>query len=186
MVEHSVFDDILADSLTNLAACNEMTGKLQLAADLYREALELRRVVHGEQSLQFAESLQNLGLANDQLGHLHEAEQQMREALAIHQKELGHSAPESSVLLNNLAVLLRHQGKVSAAREILERVVELRVTAYGPNHFFTACAKRNLKYAQNREAGLVQMPSRGGRGKLRPVEALSELPPQSASNPNEE
>jgi tetratricopeptide (TPR) repeat protein len=150
---HERVDSATADSLNNLAAIYELGGNYIVAVKLYKEALALRRVLYGQNSLKTAESMSNLGSAYDSLGQLEEALPLMRAAVDVHCNLLGDNSPETSLLLNNLGVLLCHLGNFTESQSILERVVAIRTEAYGPGHFFTSCARQNLAYVTNRCRG---------------------------------
>jgi len=154
--KHEKVDGLLADSLSNLAACYELLGDFEAAIGLYREALEIRKVLFGVKSLRTAESMQNLGLALDMQGNLEEAYDMMALSLSIHEKILGSNNPESSVLLNNIGVLLCQLGRLDEAVTILERVVSIRKLMYGTEHFYTVSARQNLTYVYNRAKGAKQ------------------------------
>lgn len=59
MRQHDSIDALIADSLNNLGGCYEVQGALNKAQQMYAEAIELRTVIFGPDSIQTAESMLN-------------------------------------------------------------------------------------------------------------------------------
>lgn len=156
--EHGALDAVIADTINNLAACLEVLGQLDEAKPLYEESMQLRKIVHGEQSLKVAESMQNLATVLDSQGYLTEAEELLEKSLAIQLEQAGENSPEAAVSMNNLGVLCTHLGRLEKAQRLLEHAVTTRVLFYGDDHQLTISAKRNLEFVKNRKRSLADRP----------------------------
>ena len=78
---------------------------------LYRQALELKRALFGEEHPEVALTLNNLALYYKELGRLAEARRLYERALAIFQKTQGASHVNAASTMFNLSRLLRAQAK---------------------------------------------------------------------------
>jgi len=122
-----------AQSLTRLGHLLRATRPAETEA-LYREALELRRQLVGDEHPYVADALINLaGIAMDQK-HYDDAERYFTDGLAMRRRTQGPDHPEIGVDLGGLARLYRETGDVEAAeRTHREAVAHLKRTL-GPEH----------------------------------------------------
>jgi tetratricopeptide (TPR) repeat protein len=92
-------------------------GKLAEAEPYYRDALEKRRRVLGEEHPDTLTSINNMGVLLESQGKLAEAEPYYRDALEKRRRVLGEEHPDTLSSINNMGVLLQSQGK---DREVLD------------------------------------------------------------------
>jgi TPR repeat/Tetratricopeptide repeat/Glycosyltransferase family 9 (heptosyltransferase) len=110
----------LASAALESALQHHRAGRLQEAADGYREALRLQPDLPAAHN--------NLGLALRDLGYLQEAESCCREAL-----RLGPELPEPN---NNLAITLRDLGRLAEAETYFRTAIRLRPSYAGAHANF--------------------------------------------------
>ena len=134
----------LAAALSSLGAVRRAQGELDQAERSQREALDLRRKVSGEESLDVAESLNNLAGVLAARGRLDEARPLLEDALRIRSRGLGESHPLVAQSTDNLAVLLHRQGHVEEAEPLYRKALELETRVLGPEHPDVAVTQRNL------------------------------------------
>lgn len=156
---HSSIDCITADILNNLAACNEVLGLVEPAIGMYTESLNLRKVVFGERSLKAADVMQNLATILDSSGRLQEALALLDKALEIQTEISGDKSVETAITTNNLGVVHAHIGNLNISEDYLKRSLHLREVYYGRDTQFTASARQNLTYIQNKKKSLEQHPN---------------------------
>jgi tetratricopeptide (TPR) repeat protein len=137
-------DAMIADILNNLAACNEVLGRVEDARCIYEESLQLRMVVHGKSSLKAAESMQNLATILNYEGNLKEAKEYLIRALNILIQELGRDHIETAVAMNNLGVLHAQLQEFDEAKRMLEASIIVRKHTFGDQHHLTRSAQQNL------------------------------------------
>lgn len=176
--EFSTLDAMIADLLNNLAACYEVMGELEMAKTLFQEALQLRMIVYGRQSLKVAETMQNLATILDALGAYATSEEYLTEALEIEKKELGEGHIETAITMNNLGVLLAHVHNYDRAKELLEESVRLRENFYGSHHHLTLCARQNLEYVSREAAAAQQNNHNSSSDNSEPVKTADSNEPQ--------
>ena len=100
-------EENLASSLVWLAYLYHLQGRYLEAEPLYLQALELRRLLLGENHPDVANSLNNLAGLYDSQGRYAEAEPLYLQALELWRSLLGESHPHVATSLNNLALLYR-------------------------------------------------------------------------------
>lgn len=135
----------LASALNDLAVVREKQGDLVEAERVYRQALVLRRELHGDVHTEIASTLNNLGTVLSKQTKLDDAEAAYREALAIREKVYGPNHDRVGVTLNNLGLLLRKRGDLSAAESLYRRSLAIRQAKFGDRpHTSVATALNNL------------------------------------------
>jgi tetratricopeptide (TPR) repeat protein len=97
-------------------------GKLAEAETVFREALEMRRKLLGNEHGVVAGSLSDLGNVLERDGKLAEAEMAYREALAIERKLFGSPHPITIQLVKELKAVLEREGKQAEADALAEDV----------------------------------------------------------------
>ena len=124
-----------------LADCLELLADIlsyrddQEGLSLQREALELRRQDHQENTLQFADSLHGLGFALTRCARpprYQEAEDLYRQALAIRERLGAGQTPATARILHALAALMRHQDRLLDADRIYKQALELNRCVLSP------------------------------------------------------
>ncbi|MEZ5962263.1 MAG: CHAT domain-containing tetratricopeptide repeat protein [Planctomycetota bacterium] len=123
---------LIAQSLNNLAAVFESTGRYAQAEHAYREGLRIRRARYGEVHAEVAESLGNLAafLARD--GRYGEAEPLAREAAELAARIDGPGSARAANADEALAEVLHAQGRFADAERLLRGVLTIREAIVGP------------------------------------------------------
>lgn len=113
----------LARALNILANFVSVTGPLEQAEELYREALALRRSIAPD-GRRIGNLLFNLGSIAHERGRLAEAEKLYRQGLAIYEQ----FDPESyniALTLNNLGILAKNKADLAGARLHYDKALEI-------------------------------------------------------------
>jgi tetratricopeptide (TPR) repeat protein len=105
-------------------------GKLSEAEPYFREALEVRRRVLGEEHPNTLTSISNMGGLLYAQGKLSEAESYFREALEVRRRVLGEEHPSTLTSINNMGALLQAQGKHQQAIDLLTPAEPAARTAF--------------------------------------------------------
>jgi serine/threonine-protein kinase len=139
----------LASSLHNLAEVRHARGELDAAEQLYRQSLEMRRNLFGDEHTEVATSITNLAiLFRDKADH-QAAEPLLRQALDMRRKLLGQEHPEVAKSINELALLLKEKGDHAAAEPLYREALALRVRLFGEDHPEVAESLNNLAVLLN-------------------------------------
>ena len=99
----------------------QVQGKLAEAEPYYREALEKRRRVLGEEHPDTLSSINNMGLLLRDQGKLDQAEPYYSEALEKSRRVLGEEHPDTLTSMSNLAGTLSDQGDLVGARSLQDQ-----------------------------------------------------------------
>jgi eukaryotic-like serine/threonine-protein kinase len=134
----------IAQSHQNLGILYLRKGTFELSLEHTERARELWAGIHGERSREVIECLANRANALTRLGRQEEAATALRDALAgVRAIEPPPRALEATIT-NNLASVEVGLARYQAARDLLERAVELYAEIYGPDSLRTAMAHGNL------------------------------------------
>lgn len=99
---------------------NEMS-RYNLAMDFTQRAIESRKELRGEQSVDYAASLNNLAVLNKNLGDFNAAERELFETIEISKKVSGVESMPYAIALNNRGVLYQNLGRYEEAeKDMLE------------------------------------------------------------------
>ncbi|MBD2526353.1 tetratricopeptide repeat protein [Nostoc sp. FACHB-133] len=134
----------LANSLNNLAGIYRATGQYSEAEPLYKQALELRKRLLGENHPSFATSLNNLAGLYKSTGQYAKAELLYQQALELRKRLWGENHADVAVSLNNLALLYDEQGRYDEAEPLYLQSLELEKRLVGENHISFALILNNL------------------------------------------
>lgn len=99
LTQHSSY----TDCLNNLGELYRIKGRYADAEPLYKQALNHRQSLLGEEHPDVAQSLNNLAAFYLSLGHYSKAEQHFFAALNLWKRLLGEEHPEVTIVLNNIA-----------------------------------------------------------------------------------
>lgn len=138
--------DTLA-SMSRLATCYRVAGKLDQALPLYEETLRLRKAVLGPDHPKTLESMNNLAGGYRQTGKLDLAVQLLEETLELCKSSLGPDHADTLTAMNNLAVALGAANREPDALPLHEEVLRLRKIKLGPTHPSTLMSMNNLARA---------------------------------------
>ncbi len=133
---------VLASS--NLASTLAQQGQYEAALELHSRNLQLRRRLHGEESVQEAASLYGMGAVHRLRDEPEAAEPLLRRALGIYVRHLGADHSKVASVESSLGRVLHAQGLYGEARTHLEKALELRQRLLGPNHTQVLGSRRNL------------------------------------------
>ncbi len=134
----------LANSLNNLAGIYRATGQYSEAEPLYKQALELRKRLLGDNHPSFATSLNNLAGLYKSTGQYAKAELLYQQALELRKRLWGENHADVAVSLNNLALLYDEQGRYDEAEPLYLQSLELEKRLVGENHISFALILNNL------------------------------------------
>ncbi|MCI0363457.1 MAG: serine/threonine-protein kinase [Phycisphaerales bacterium] len=108
------------------------------------EALEIRRRLYGEDSLQAAKGLSALGWLRRDQGRLDQAVTLFEQGLAIRERRLGHEHLDTAMSLANLAAALREAGQLDRAQRLFRQALAIRVDQLGTAHADVAMSQYSL------------------------------------------
>jgi serine/threonine-protein kinase len=136
--------DDVADATGELARLALDRGRPDDAERLHRDALAMRRAVHGESDASVGASMRDLAGVLSSRGKYDEAERLLREALALHERLYGPEHEEIASDLEELQSTLRGRGEPEPAIVTARRCLDMRLKLLGPDHLDTATAMNNL------------------------------------------
>jgi tetratricopeptide (TPR) repeat protein len=138
--------DVLAliSGASNLASLHCKQGRYAEAEPLYRQALQLRRSLLGEEHPDVAESLNNLASLYSSQGRYAKAEPLWLQALELWRRPHREEHPDVAITLNNLAILYCDRGRYGEAETLLLQAVELWRRLHGEDHDNLAQSLNNL------------------------------------------
>ncbi|HEY9678291.1 MAG TPA: tetratricopeptide repeat protein [Drouetiella sp.] len=111
----------LAKSLNNTAALYQTQGKYQMADELYKRCLELKKEMYGEEHLEVAISLHNMAVMHSAKRKFGLAEPLYKTSLEMRERLQGKENPELSTILRNYALCLRRMDRGDEAKVLEER-----------------------------------------------------------------
>ncbi len=130
-----------AESLHELAAIYRARGKLEEAAPLYQQSLEIRRSLGQTSGPVYWTLLKSLALLELDRGHFEKAEALFEELRTT----LGQQSPEQQAdFHNNYGNLLNAQGRYQEAEKVHRQALELRIDMFGPEHLDVSGSYNNL------------------------------------------
>jgi CHAT domain-containing protein len=142
----------LAVALEVSGLVRKLQGNYAQAEPLFRESLELRQRLLGENNIETASSVDNLAGAYQSMKDYARAEPLFRKALAIKRHALGENHPQTVRSLNNLAGLYRSMGDYAKADQLLQESRALRKKILAENRPATP-AELNRLALQYRSLG---------------------------------
>lgn len=149
-----------SQSLNKLARLLEERAEFEAAERYFREALDIRRELYGNEHTEVATILDNLGTLLYYMGRHREAEPQLREALAIRRRLLVAEHSEIASSLNNLAMVFSATGRLAEAEKLYSESLAMDRKLRGGDHPNIASTMSNL--------GIV----RANRGRFAEAEEL--------------
>jgi len=130
--------------LHNLASLLREKGEYEEATELFGEALEMNRRVHGDVHLNTAGTLLNLGRLLEYQGHFDEAEERLEEALSIVLEIFGPGSAYEGIVLDDLGIVLAGKGELERAEECYLDALEIHRAQVGEAHQRTVKTILNL------------------------------------------
>lgn len=124
---------LVASALNARALVASQTGDLPGAEQAHREALLMKREVHGEMHPSVATTLNNLGAVLAKRGKHAEAEAAYREALTMREALFDGDNTRIGTTINNLALLLYRRGDLDEAEKMYRRSLAIRRAEADPS-----------------------------------------------------
>ncbi|MCH8903617.1 MAG: tetratricopeptide repeat protein, partial [Bacteroidetes bacterium] len=112
-------------SINHMGVLLDVQGKLDEAEPYYREALEGRRRVLGDDHPSTLTSINNMGNLLNALGKYEDAASVHRRALDLRERHLGSHHPEVALSLTNLGNVLLSQGRLHEALQFHQRALSI-------------------------------------------------------------
>jgi len=137
-------DELYAEIARSLAIVYARQSRMDLAIEQFRQALEIRRALHGDEHPQTTGALGNLGTVLLQSGHTEEGRQVVAQALEIEQRILGPDHPGLADWLQSLGSASRELGELEAAADYLRRGLAIREASLGEDHPSTLSSRYAL------------------------------------------
>ncbi len=132
----------VASLIQELAFCHLRQGDPFTAKDLYFQALNILKTVHGNDHPLTAMCLDNMGRAYFEAGDFAAAVEVHEQALAVLEAGMDPGDPHLAVCNNNLGEALAATGQCQEALPHFERALEIEPSQYNPafppNYFFIA------------------------------------------------
>jgi tetratricopeptide (TPR) repeat protein len=125
----------------------QLQGDFTGAVDYERRALEMRRALGGDESMDVAESWQALGVLQARLGDLPASLEAAREALRIRRKLLPEGHPSIAIALSSVGNTARDLGQLDMAIEMLREGVAILRAVHPDGHAVLADGVTNLALA---------------------------------------
>ncbi len=119
-------DREIAENLNDLAVVMQSAGRLDEAASLYREALEIIRRLRGSESPESAAISSNLAGVLASQADFGGAERLYREVLTMRRELLGDAHPEVTYTLVNYADVLERMGRYAEAIQLCDDILSRR------------------------------------------------------------
>lgn len=119
-------------------------GRHDRAEPLLREALEIRRRIHGNEHIDVTASLNSLGSLLQYQGKYTEAEPLLREALSTNRKLLGNQHYDVAISASNLGLALIEEGKLDEAEPFFHEAVTILRWLFPDGHEDLAATQNNL------------------------------------------
>lgn len=138
-----------ATRLTNAARVAQWRGDVPLAESLFREALDVRRTIYGDQHPVVASSLNDLAVLLDHAGRRDEAEPMLRDAVTMVRASYPDGHPEVALALRSWAFVVQRQGRMAESVEPLREVLALQRRFIGDRSLDVAVARMDLSNALN-------------------------------------
>jgi tetratricopeptide (TPR) repeat protein len=123
--EQAAVNTRLAKSLNNMAALYHTQGKYNMAEDLYKRCLELKKQTHGDEHLEVAISLHNLAVLHSAKRRFADAEPLYKTSLELKERLLGVDHPDLVTLLSNYALCLKRMDRADEAKSMEERAEKM-------------------------------------------------------------
>lgn len=124
-------------------------GLYNKAEPMFRKALEIRRLLFGEENRYVATSLNDLGSVLSERGEYENAEPLLRESLSLQRKLSGSDNPEISSVLDNLSWLLSQKGNYQEAESLLREELSVLRAHKGNESPEVATTMNNLAVLLN-------------------------------------
>jgi tetratricopeptide (TPR) repeat protein len=113
-------------------------GDYPKAEAIFRDAVEIRRKLFGNDSTELARSLRGLALALWYEGRTAEAEAPCREALAINERHLNSNPADAAKSCHVMALVMARTGRIAEAEQMFGKALTLNAATFGSNSMAVA------------------------------------------------
>jgi len=125
---------VAAHQLAEIGFDGWVEGKYAEAEPVYLRALELRRLLLGEEQDDTVSTMNNLATLYMSEGKYADAEPLLTNVVEIRRRVRGEDEPRTLISMNNLALLYRNQGDYSQAESLFAKVLKARRRLVGQNN----------------------------------------------------
>lgn len=131
-------------SLNNLAVLYKDQGKYNESEQLFKEATQIIKAAHGENSTQYAIVLNNNAMLFQTIGRYEQAEKLMLKSIKIADVQLKKKSPNYIRLYMNLALLYQLMDELDQSERIYLEALKIQESRIGHKHPDYAALLRNL------------------------------------------
>lgn len=132
------------NSLINLATVHKDLHEYDLAIPLYEKAIEGRKVLEGEDSLNYAMAKAMASGAYRELGKFDVADSYLKDAYMTVAINFGEESIAAAVILNSMGMLYKRQNKFDRSLDAYERSLRIRETFMGEDHPDVIATRHNI------------------------------------------
>ncbi|MFD6329535.1 tetratricopeptide repeat protein [Streptomyces niveus] len=127
-------NDLILLARHNLAAVLIHQGRHAEALERYRELVDIRARLHGDDHRLTWSSRRNLAVALNSLGHFADAEARLAQVLDAYRRLIGPRHAETLATQTSLAAMKANQGRTTEAVPLLRDAIEGYRGTHGPDH----------------------------------------------------
>ncbi|MGD2154911.1 MAG: tetratricopeptide repeat-containing protein kinase family protein, partial [Gemmatimonadales bacterium] len=146
-----VFQGYIADELDQIGSARFEQGDLEGAEVAFREALDIRVAMYGEDDLRLTGTLGNLAIVLSTLERYEEAEPLYLQSVELQRRHLGDENPIVAQSLNNLGMYYYRLGDYERGEELLNEAVQVGRRSFGERHSEVATYLNNLALVLDRQ-----------------------------------
>ena len=146
-VERLRDDGLRAELYNHLAVIHHDKKEFEVAVDLHRKALALRREHYGKLHPDVAKSLLELGMSQFHKGEWEAAKATVEESLAVTSATQGDDHPDVAKIFQNAGAIAANTGRAEDAVQYFERAAQAWSRARGPDSTHRASAFTNAAMA---------------------------------------
>ncbi|WP_213156072.1 tetratricopeptide repeat protein [Neochlamydia sp. AcF65] len=140
--------------LSTLGIIYREQGKLKIAAEYSKKALDIDLKFFRENHPDVAIDYNNLSQVYQEQGKLEKAAKHTKKALDIDLKLFGENHPTVARELNNLGIIYQEQGNIKEAIEYSEKALNISLKLFGENHHMVTTHYNNLGTIYHRQRDL--------------------------------
>ena len=132
------------NSLINLATVHKDLQEYEASIPLYEKAIEARKVLEGENSMNFAMAKAMAAGAYREVGNYAKSEEYLKDAYLRVAMEFGEENPSCAVILNSMGLLYKKQGKFERSLDAYQRALTVREAQQGEDHPDSIATRHNI------------------------------------------
>jgi tetratricopeptide (TPR) repeat protein len=132
------------NSLINLATVHKDLHEYEECIPLYEKAIEARKVLEGDNSMNYVMAKAMAAGAYRELGKFDIADSYLKDAYIRVAMEFGEDNPSAAVILNSMGLLYKKQGKFERSLDAYQRALTVRETQMGEDHPDSCATRHNI------------------------------------------